>query len=264
MSNLLKHRWFEIRHNPIFWISLAICCAFIFMMSSCVGLREITDLPMVEGISHNLQGFFTALTADAIYIPLIISGAFTSMMLGQQFANRTIDQEIAAGHSRKAVFASQCIIGFAVPNITAFIAIFLGCLRWVGTLPAPSAGQMLPYLLRSIILLMLLNFSLFSACILVVVLFRDIAKAMTVSALFLLVTCWTMPAMEQAVPQAPGTLYPVTPSLPLLLHPAFLMRYVLYSNLTPLQGLWSVGVAIGWTALFLGIAYCVFRRCELK
>ncbi|MFD1176713.1 ABC transporter permease subunit [Paenibacillus puldeungensis] len=264
MSNLLKHRWYEIRHNPIFWITLAVCCAFALLVTNFTGLKYLTDPPMVVGISYNIQGFFSALTADIIFPLLIISGAFTAMMLGQMYSERTIDQEIAAGHSRISIFASQCIIGFAVPNIAVFLAIFSGCLRWVGSIPAPSAGEMLPYLFRVIILLLLLNFSLFSVCTFIVVLFRDTAKTITISALFLLVACWTMPALEQVAPHVHGTLYTNAPSLSLLLHPAFLMRYVLYSTLTPLQGLWSAGVAIGWTVLFLGIAYCVFRRCELK
>ena len=264
MSNLLKHRWFEVKHNPVFWLTLAICCALIFIISSLSGLSELTDPPMVSGVSYNLQGFFSALTADAILPLLIISGSFTAMMLGQLFSDRTIDQEIAAGHSRASIFISQCIIGFLVPNIAVFLSIFLGCLLWAGSIPLPHAAVMLPYLARVIILLLLLNFSLFSACILIVVLFRDTAKTITISALFLLITCWTMPALEQTVPQVQGTLYTNDPSLPLLLHPAFLMRYVLYSTLTPIQGFWSAGVAAGWTILFLGAAYCVFRRCELK
>jgi len=219
---------------------------------------------MVAGISYDIQGFFSALTADAIFPLLIISGAFTAMMLGQIFSDRTIDQEITAGHSRKSIFVSQCITGFFVSNIAVFLAILVGCLRWAGSIPYPSAGEMLPYLFRSVVLLILLNFSRFSACILIVILMRDIAKTITTSALFLLVACWSMPAVEQTVPQVHGTLYTIYPSLPLLLHPAFLMRYALYSTLTPFQGLWTAGVALGWTILFLGIAYCMFLRCELK
>ena len=264
MGNLLKHRWFEIRHNSILWITIGVCCLFTFLVTSFTGLNYLTDPPMIAGVSYNMQGFFSALTADIIFPLLIISGAFTTMMLGQMFSDRTIDQEISAGHSRKSIFLSYCFVGFIVPNSAVFLSIFVGCLRWVGRIPSPSIKEMLPYLLQAVSLLLLLNFSLFSVCILIVVFFRDAAKAITVSALFLLVICWTMPALEQMVPQVPGTLYTVNPSFLLLLHPAFLMRYVLYSILTPGQGLWSAGVAIGWTLLFLGVAYGIFRRCELK
>lgn len=264
MSNLMKHRWFELRYNSVLWLTLIICCAFAFIVTSMTGLSYLTDAPMVEGVSYNLQGFFSAMTADCIFPLLIIGGSFTAMMLGQQFSSRTIDQEISAGHSRVEIFASQCIVGFIVPNTAILLAIFIGCLRWAGSIPMSSAGEAIPYFSRTLILLSLLNFSLFSACIFFVVIFRDTAKTITVSALFLLVACWTMPALEQAAPQVHGTLYTIAPSLPLLLHPAFLMRYVLYSTLTFSQGIWAVAVAIGWTILFLGGAYCVFRRCELK
>ncbi|WP_411677572.1 hypothetical protein [Caproicibacter sp.] len=264
MSNLIKHRWFEIRHNPIFGITLVVCCAFTLLITNSTGLQYLTDPPMVAGVSYNIKGFFAALTADTIYPLLMISDTFTAMMLGQLFSDRTVDQEVAAGHSRKSIFFSQCITGFAVPNIAVFLAVFVGCLRWAGSIPSPSAEEMLPYLFRATVLLLLLNFSLFSACILIVAFLRDTAKTITTSALFLLVACWTMPALEQAVPKVHGTLYPLNPSLSLYLHPAFLMRYALYSTLTPLQMFWTAGVAVGWTIFFLGIAYCVFRRCELK
>ncbi len=264
MSNLIKHRWFELRHNLIFWLTLAICCTFTLLLIGMAGDHYLTDPPMVAGVSNDLQGLFMASMADCIFPLLIISGAFTAMMLGQQFSSRTIDQEIAAGHSRAEIFASQCIVGFVVPNITILLAIFIGCLRWVGSIPMASAGVAIPYLVRVVILLLLLNFSMLSACILFVVLFRDTSKTMAVSALFLLIACWTMPALEQSLTKAPGTLYPLAPTLPLLLHPAFLMRYVLYSAFTFAQGIEAAGVAIGWTILLLSIAYCVFRRCELK
>ena len=264
MENLMKHRWFEIKHNPIFWMTFAICCAFTLFLIGGVGKHYLTDSPMVAGVSYNMQGLFMASTADCIFPLLIISGVFTSMILSQQFSSRTIDQEIAAGHSRTEIFFSQCIIGFAVPNITILLAIFIGCLRWAGSIPMVSAEIIIPYLARVVILLFLLNFSLFSACILFAVLFRDTAKTMAVSALFLLIACWTMPALQAPLTKAPGTLYPVSPTLPLLLHPAFLMRYVLYSTLTFTQGIEAAGVAIGWAALFLSAAYCEFRQCELK
>ncbi len=261
MSNIIKYRYFELKHNRILWLTFFICVAFAFIL---IGPHYLTEEPMVPGITNDLQGLFMASTADCIFPLLIISGAFTAMMLGQQFTDRTIDLEITAGHSRVEIFADQCFVGFIVPNITIILSILIGCLRWAGSIPIPLSATAILFFARAVIFLMLLNFSLFSACILFAVLFRDTAKTMAVSAFFLLIVCWTMPALEQPLTKAPGTLYPVTPSLPLLLHPAFLMRFVLYSKLTFAQGAWVAGVAAGWSILFLGIAYCIFRRCELK
>ena len=264
MSNLMKHRWYELRHNGIFWLTLVICFAFTLFLIGLVGDHYMTDTPMVEGVTHDWLGLFQNAAADCIFLLLILSGTFTALILGQQFSNRTIDQEIAAGHSRAELFASQCVIGFAVPNLTILSAILVGCLCWAGRVPMPSVSVALPFLLRVLVLHLLLNFSLFSACMVFVVFFRDAAKTMAFSALFLLVACWTMPALASSLAKAPGTIYPQTPTIALLLHPAFLIRYALYSNLTLSQGLLSAAVAVGWSALFLCCAYCVFRRCELK
>lgn len=259
MSNLIKYRCFELRHNLILRLMFLICVVFAWIL---ISPHYLTDPPMVPGIPNNMQGLFMASAADCIFPLLIISGAFTAMMLGRQFSDRTVDLEISAGHSRKELFAVQCLEGFVLPGVTVLLALFLGCLHWVGSLSI--SGTSISLIARTVLLFLLLCFSLFSACILFAVLFRDTAKTMAVSAFFLLIACWTMPAMEQPLAKLPGTLYPVSPSLPLLLHPAFLMRYVLYPTLTLGQGIWAAGVAVGWSILFLGTAYCIFRRCELK
>lgn len=264
MSNLMKHRWFELRHSLIFWLILVICCAFTLFLIGTVGFHYVTDTPIVAGVSHDWMGLFMNATADCILPLIIISDTFTTLLLGQQFSSRTTDQEIAAGYSRSKIFMSQCIVGFAVSNMSVLLSIFLGCLRWVKSIPMPSVDVAASYFARVIILLSILNFSFFSVCMIFIVLFRDIARTVGTSAIFLFVACSTMPAFEQSLVKAPGTIYPLTPTLPLLLHPAFLMRYALYATLTPMQVLWSVGVAIGWTILFLSIAYCIFRKCELK
>lgn len=264
MSNLMKHRWYELRHQPAFGLTLAICYAFSLFLIGTVGDHYRTDSPMVAGVTPDWTGLFMNATADSIFPLMIISGTFTAMMLGQQFSNRTVDLEISAGHSRKEIFASQSIVGFAVINITVLPAILIGCLLWAGRVPMPSAAAAVPFLVRAMLLLLLLNCSFFSACILFAVLFRDTAKTMAVSALFLLIACWTMPMLEAPLARTPGAVYPLTPTLALYLHPAFLMRYALYVPLTPAQVLWTAGVAAGWSALFLGAAYCIFRRCELE
>lgn len=264
MSNLMKHRWFELRHNGIFWLTFVICFAFTLVVIGTIGDHYMTDAPMVAGVTHDWLGLFQNSAADCLLPLLIISGTFTALILGQQYSNRTINQEIAAGHSRAELFASQCVIGFTVPNLTVLSAVLVGCLCWAGRVPMPSASEAFPFLMRVLALLLLLDFSLFSACMVFVVLFRDTSKTMAVSALFLMVTCWTMPALEQSLTKAPGTIYPLVPTTVLLLHPAFLIRYALYSNLSLSQGLMSAGVAVGWSVLFLCCAYCIFRRCELK
>lgn len=264
MSNLMKHRWYELRYNGIFWLTLTICFAFALFLIGIGGYDYMTQNFEVPGVTHDWLGLFRNAAADSILGLLIISGAFTALILGQQYANRTVDQEIAAGHSRAELFASQCVIGFTVPNLTVLSSILVGCLCWAGRVPMPSASVAFPFLVRALVLLLLLNFSLFSACMVFVVFFRDTSKTMAVSALFLMVACFTMPALEQFLAKVPGTAYPVTPSLPLLLDPAFLLRYSLYPNLSLSQCLWTAGVAIGWSALFLSCAYCIFRRCELK
>ena len=261
MSNLFKCRWFTLRHNRILWMTCLICFVFAIVI---IGPHYLTDAQMVAGASNNFQGLFMASTADCIFPLLIISGTFTVMILGRQFSDRTVGQEIAAGHSRMEIFLSECLVGFILPGATSLLAILLGCIRWVGCMPLSPILTAVPYFVRTILLLLILSFSLFSPCILFLMLFRDAVKAMAASAFFLFFLCFIMAASLGSSAIVPGTAYTVAPTLPLLLNPDFLMRYVLYSTLTPAQGLWAVCVAVVWMALFLSMAYGIFRRCELK
>lgn len=264
MSNLIKHRWFEIRHNPVFWLMFSACCAFALFDIGGGGFSYVTGTPMVAGVTRDWKGLFMNSAADCIPPLLIIGGTLAAMMLSRQFSGRTVDQEVAAGHGRIEILASECAAGFAVPGVPVLISLFAGCLCWAGRLPMPSAPEAAPYFVRVAVLLLLLIFSLSSACIFFVALFRDTAKTTAASALFLTAVCWTMAALEQPLAKIPGTRYPSAPSLPLLLNPVFQMRHVLSAALPPAQVLQAAGVAVGWSALFLGAACCVFRRCELK
>ena len=260
MSNLLKYEWYELRHNLIFWLTMVIPCALGIIM---FGPDYLGNDPLVPDIPHNIQGIFMATAADGIIPLLIITGAFTAMLFGQQFSNRVIDHEIAAGHSRIAIYTSRCIVGFIVPNVAILLALLLGCIRCSFSIPLPST-QSIPYFIRTIAMLLLLNFSLISICIFLVMLFRDTAKSMAISALFLLIICWFMAGLLQTANLAPGTAYTNTPGLALLFHQAYLIRHVLRPHLTLVEGLEAIAVTVGWITVFLGGGYCVFRRCELK
>ena len=261
MNNLLKCQWYQLKHNSLFWLTIAIPLIFALIIIQPAYLK---DAPMVPDIPHNLQGLFMAATADCIFPLLIIAGAFTAMLFGQQFSGRTIDCEISAGHNRSTIFISRCIVSFILLNAAVLIAILIGCIRCAFWISWPSVSEVVPYFIRTILLLSLLDFSLFSACIFFAVLFKDAAKTMAVSALFLLIACWFMAGLLQYTSKVPGTLYTNTPGLALLIHPAYLMREVLQIKLNLQSCIEAVAVSIGWMALFLGSGYCVFRRSELK
>lgn len=260
MGNLLKYEWYGLRHNPVFWLIMAVSCVFGILM---FGPDSLENTPMVPGIPYDLQGIFMSITADGSCPILIIAGAFTAMLLGQRFSDRTIDHEITAGHSRISIYASQCMVGLIVPNTALLLALLAGCLRCSLSVPLPSV-ETIPYFIRTVGMLSILGFSLVSACVFFVVLFRDTSKSMAISALFLLVACWMMAALLQTSAIVPGTVYTDTPGLALLLHPAYLIRYILQTNLSLAQGVEAMSVAVGWSTLFLCSGYYIFRRYEQR
>lgn len=271
MSNLLKHMWFELRHNPVFWVTLTVCFTFMLFLTGTVVMSFSTDPSVPTSAACDWLNLFKNSATEGILPLITISGTSVVLMFGQKFSSRTINQEITAGHSRGEIFASLCIVGFVVLSSTVLLSVIAGCLCWAGKFPMPSAEIAIPYFLRILFLLPILSFSFFSACMIFVVCFRDTAKATVFSACFLFTAVILMAVTLTAILKpylaaTPGAFGSVVsaPPLSLFLQPTFLIWYVLYSTLAPAQGIQAAGVAIGWTALFLSIAYCVFRRCELK
>lgn len=67
-----------------------------------------------------------------------------------------------------------------------------------------------------------------------------------------------------SVPAMPATSFTNHPSIPLLIHPVFLVRLALLPDPEVLQAVAIVTVSLGWVLGFVGIAWILFRKRELK
>ena len=125
MGNLLKMERYQLSHNFFYWCGII----GIFLMGFLTADTYVSEVMGPSGgEAASLADIFNGMVYDSTFLLIIISGIL-SLILGQEFSHRTIDLEISAGHSRKAIFASKIITYLAAFHIMALIYPLAGCIR---------------------------------------------------------------------------------------------------------------------------------------
>lgn len=72
------------------------------------------------GAATSLADIFNGMVYDSTFL-LILMSSILALILGQEFSCRTVDLEITAGHSRKAIFFSKVITYLIAFNVMALV-----------------------------------------------------------------------------------------------------------------------------------------------
>ena len=80
------------------------------------------------GAATSLADIFNGMVYDSTFL-LILMSSILALILGQEFSCRTVDLEITAGHSRKAIFFSKVITYLIAFNVMALVYPIAGCIR---------------------------------------------------------------------------------------------------------------------------------------
>lgn len=106
MNNLLKGEFFKLRHSIGFRVLMIIAAVF--------GIIEFLSFAYGEvfGNSINMTGYdaFYSQFSDLRELVFIFVGAFTGIFIGEDFACRTFQAEIASGNSRFKVLLSKTLV----------------------------------------------------------------------------------------------------------------------------------------------------------
>lgn len=260
MGSLLRGEWRRIRSERILWIVAAALCAF---GAAYADPADLAGIPLVPDLPFDLQGMFMQKVADTSFAYVLVGAAAAAFMLGRQFSARTVGLEISSGHDRAAVFGVRCATCMLVPVALAFLGLVAGTLRCVGSVPVPPP-ESLGYFARTVLLLVPAFCALAAPSALFVAVFRDAARSTAATVVFVFLSLWTMAFIMSFAPLVPGTVYTNDPNALLLLHPAFLVRWILRPDLGVVQAVLAVIVCLGWVVVFFGAAWAVLRRCDVK
>ncbi|MDU2599466.1 ABC transporter permease [Anaerococcus sp.] len=248
MKNLIKKDLYQIKHNKIILISfLSIILMGIFGAES-----YILDLKS----SKDSIGIFDAMVFDSTII-VILATLITSLLLGIEFKNRTINNDIYFGNLRKDIFTSKIITCLIIYNLLIIVFPLAGCIRMIPKLgfTINMAGG-IAHIIKIILYSILLNSAMFSVCIFISFLCRDIGKTLSLSAIYILSFSLLM-----AYGKPEGLFYKVKI---LNFIPIMEIRYVVYDKLTSINHIMIITSALIIFIFFTSLASRTFNKTELK
>lgn len=260
MMKLIACELFRLRRSRILLIIAIAMCAFGVALADP---GVLADQPPVPDMPGDVQGIFMAEAADAGFALLLFGNIAAAYLLGSQFSERTIGHDVMSGHSRSEVFGSRCLTCVFLPVALTLLALIAGIARNAFILP-PIQPFAFAYFLRTAALLIPLYAALAAPVALIIAGFRDTARSTAAVVVYMLLVLWSFSVLMHFSPVVPGTVYTDDPGILLMLHPVFLVRWILRSDLDVVQMAVAVVVSLGWTAAFVGASWAVLRRCEMK
>lgn len=249
MKNLIKKDLYQIKHNKIILISfLSIILMGVFGAES-----YILDLKS----SKDAMGIFDAMVFDSTII-VILATLITSSLLGIEFKNRTINNDIYFGNLRKDIFTSKIITCLIIYNLLIIVFPLAGCIRMIPKLGFTAMGISggIIHIIKIILYSILLNSAMFSVCVLISFLYRDIGKTLSLSAIYILSFSLLMAYGK------PEGLFDKVKILNFI--PIMEIRYVVYDKLTSINHIMIITSALIIFIFFTSLASRTFNKTELK
>ena len=260
MMNLVKYEFYKARHSVLTYVIIGICCGLALLFTS----RDYIFDPIIPGTPNNITGIFMNEVADVGIAMIIIVGCYVIFSFGNDLKQRCVNFEILSGNSRLKVFCSHYLYTFLFSGSIITVSLVVGCCKYGITNLGIQIVKDWSYYLRTVLLIYLLSFAIISICIIFSVVLKDTAKSTVAAFVFLFISCYIMAALANS--GAGGQMsaaYEKTTGL-LLVYPAYLWRWGLNPNLSGLQIIFVVFVALIWCAISFCISNYLFCRTELR
>lgn len=245
MYNLLKMDRYQLMRNRIF-LSSIIGILFLGFFIADTYLPEV--MGPGGGPAASLTEIMEGMVYDSTFLLVLIS-SLLSLLLGQEFTHRTIDQEICAGHPRANVFAGKVITYLAAFNLMALIYPVGGCIREFSRFGIDDNGIFFYHVIKVLLNSIMINSAFLMIPIFFCFCFRRAEKAIAVTALVTFITCLYLG-------------YGMMLGFPVRFLPTFQIREVLIN--TSFIRTEGIIVAFIWLGILLPASWRVFRKCELK
>lgn len=248
MKGLIKKEMYCVARNPFLWL-----CILGDLLIGYLGARSyLLDIKTGQGAT----AIFDAMVFDSTGWMIVFS-LVVVCLLGSGFSNRTVNNDICSGHKRKHIFFSKCIVFLLVYNILLLAYPTIGSIRMFFEIGVTNGVVTnIVHIVRIILFSLVLNSAMFSICIFIVFLFRDIAKSVSLSVIVVL---------SGALLMAYGTPYGWFDRFKFLkILPMQQIRYALDDHLSLFQNVSILISGILFFSFFTALAGLKFRHCELK
>ncbi len=247
MGGLLKKENYTLHHNLLFWMTL-ICLVLVALLGAKGYRFDLTK-------RRDAIGIFDSMVYDSVIWIILLSAVF-SVILGSEFANKTIDHEIFAGYSRTFVYFSKFLLYDTTFCLLLLIYPLTGFLRMLGPLGLSDNLSMTLGLDLIGLTAVFIQYSvMFSQVLLVVVLSGDLLRSTAVNGMLAL-TCGLAAAYGE-----PSGWYNKFRLLKLL--PMQQVRDIV-SKGNPTSFGMSLLSGLGMITVMNGLAFLIFRKKNLK
>lgn len=245
MSNLLKMERYQLSHNSFYWCGI-VGVFFIGFLTADTYMSEI--MGTVDGKATSLADIFNGMVYDSTFLLIIMSGIL-SLILGQEFAHRTIDMEISAGHSRKRIFASKIIAYLIAFNFMALIFPIAGCIREFSRFGMEDVEIVFCNIFKASVYSILLNSATFLIAIFICCCLRSSVKGIAITTIVTFVLSLYLG-------------YGMMLEAPVSFLPIYQIREAVSTK--GFFQLSAILIGIVWSSLLILLSWLKFRKCDLK
>ncbi|MBP3804004.1 MAG: hypothetical protein J6I76_08915 [Oribacterium sp.] len=180
MQLLIKKEKYILGRNILLWLSFAcICFAALFSAKSYV--YDLT-------YRQDAVGIFDSMVYDSVIWIIFLSVVF-SVVVGSNFAYRTIDNEVFAGQSRYAIYFSKFLVYDVVFCSLLLIYPILGMLCMISALGiSGNLYVAFSHILLNVLVMFIQYSAILSFVIFIVILCGDILKSTAINGLIALLS----------------------------------------------------------------------------
>lgn len=260
MKNLMRYKFYIMRHNILSYIIFLLCCVIALLFTDESYLED----PIVMNTPQNLSGVFMNEVADAGIAILLIVGVFAVFEFSGDLKQRCVNYELISGNSRTKIFISHYVYIFILSGSMIAGSLSIGCCKYGIMDWIIAIWENKGYFLRTILFIYIISFSIISVCMVFAVLFKDTAKSAIAAFIFLFLACYIMAAIAAAIAGNSMVSAYEAPPAALLFYPPYIWRWILNPELQAMQLAGAAAVAVLWCGSAFGISSYCFCKTELK
>ena|GEM_PF-2922554 len=239
MSNLLRTEFYKMFRSKSFWVILIISTVLGVMMSQ-------------DGKAHVAKDEIISISFYCTCILTLFPILLGALSFGNDFINRTINNEICAGHNRLKIFFCKVIVYFIGVNFIILIAPFINLILNYSLHSIHhefiSEGGIL---IKTFFITALLGMASSSVIIFIAFIFRDVGKTVGISVFMYILNIQMLASSN--IKTAFIRFLPLSE-----------MRLILYRPLINGKFQEAVLVSIVTMIFFLAGSYLCFKRSELR
>ncbi len=262
MSRLLKIEFIKIRKSLAFKVTLLICALMCLMdVGLYVVMSSFTNLAE-EVLDMSINGytmFYSCVTNPSDI--LMLSTIVACIIIGGDFASRTLQSQIVAGYSRTQIVISRFISSFVLLFVFATVytlIIFGGVTLFVG-FGIPFTAKILGEMLVSFFMSVFMSYAIMTLYLLIIFIFKSVGPSLGVTMPVMLVGTSIIQILA-SLNDITGKIVSFTPSGQL-----FALKDISFDASFGAMGYFKFfAVGLVYVAIMITTVIFTFRKAELK